>query len=319
MDQVWSWDHCFNAMALARGNPDLAWDQLMIMADRQDSFGAYPDAVNDEGEHFNYSKPPVHGWTLQYMMKQKPAFFTRERVAEAYDTLERWTNWWTTHRTWPGDAIPYYLHGNDSGWDNSTIFDHGCPVVSPDLPASLAIQMETLADLATRLGKKTDAARWRKQSKDLIDNMMKILWQDGIFVGMRRPDGFAVRCDSLIRCIPIVMGKRLPKDIRHALVDQVRTFLTPHGPATERTASQHYRPDGYWRGPIWAPSTLMIVSGLADAGEKKLARDIAERFCVMCGHSGFAENFDALTGAGLRDRAYTWTASAFLVLASDYL
>jgi len=31
--------------------------------------------------------------------------------------------------------------------------------------------------------------------------------------------------------------------------------------------------------------------------------------------SGFAENFDALTGDGLRDRAYTWTASVYLLLA----
>lgn len=32
-----------------------------------------------------------------------------------------------------------------------------------------------------------------------------------------------------------------------------------------------------------------------------------------------AENFDALTGKPLRDQAYTWTASVFLVLAHEYL
>lgn len=319
MDQVWSWDHCFNAMALAHGHPELAWDQFMIMADHQDSFGAYPDCINDEWALFNFCKPPIHGWALNYMMEQKPAFFTRERLSEAYETLSRWTQWWIKHRTWPGDEIPYYLHGNDSGWDNSTIFDHGCPVISPDLPASLAIQMETLGDLADRLGKKTDAAKWRKDSKQLIDAMVKLLWRDGIFVGLRRPDGFAVRCDSLIRCIPVVLGKRLPKEIRQALVDQVRTFLTPHGLATERTASQHYRADGYWRGPIWAPSTMMIVSGLAGLGEKKLVNTIAEHFCTMCARTGFAENYDAQIGVGLRDRSYTWTASVFLMLAHDHL
>ena len=39
----------------------------------------------------------------------------------------------------------------------------------------------------------------------------------------------------------------------------------------------------------------------------------------MTAASGFAENFDALTGKGLRDLAYTWTASVALVLARDYL
>lgn len=35
--------------------------------------------------------------------------------------------------------------------------------------------------------------------------------------------------------------------------------------------------------------------------------------------SGCAENFDALTGDGLRDRAYTWTASVMLVMAHEFL
>jgi hypothetical protein len=37
----------------------------------------------------------------------------------------------------------------------------------------------------------------------------------------------------------------------------------------------------------------------------------------LCERSGFAENFDALTGDGLRDRAYTWTASCYLTFARE--
>ncbi|MEM6315037.1 MAG: hypothetical protein AAF743_13175, partial [Planctomycetota bacterium] len=37
MDQVWSWDHCFNALALSAAHPDLAWDQLMLVFDHQDA------------------------------------------------------------------------------------------------------------------------------------------------------------------------------------------------------------------------------------------------------------------------------------------
>jgi hypothetical protein len=48
----------------------------------------------------------------------------------------------------------------------------------------------------------------------------------------------------------------------------------------------------------------------------KLARSLARAFCDLCRGNGLAENFDAGTGAGLRDRGYTWTASVFLELAS---
>jgi hypothetical protein len=36
-------------------------------------------------------------------------------------------------------------------------------------------------------------------------------------------------------------------------------------------------------------------------------------------NSGFAENFDAVRGLPLCDRAYTWTASVFLLLAEKLL
>lgn len=87
----------------------------------------------------------------------------------------------------------------------------------------------------------------------------------------------------------------------------------------EHRDSPAYDSNGYWRGPVWAPSTMIVVSGLLAAGEEKLARTIAARFCRMCAKSGFAENFDALTGEGLRDRSYTWTSSVLLILAHELL
>jgi glycogen debranching enzyme len=78
-----------------------------------------------------------------------------------------------------------------------------------------------------------------------------------------------------------------------------------------------YEPDGYWRGPIWAPSTHIIYDGLRQLGEHDRALEVARRFCETCRTSGLPENFDALTGAPLRDKAYTWTASVFLLLAHD--
>ncbi len=62
---------------------------------------------------------------------------------------------------------------------------------------------------------------------------------------------------------------------------------------------------------------MIIEDGLRRHGTRQLADEISARFRRLCEQSGFAENFDALTGAGLRDRAYTWTASVYLLLAAD--
>src|SRR3954451_22740072 len=117
--------------------------------------------------------------------------------------------------------------------------------------------------------------------------------------------------------MPIVLGERLPHEVREQLAERIASHLTPYGLATEHPDSPHYEADGYWRGPIWAPSTVLVEDGLRRAGHTDLADEVSRRFRTLCEKSGFAENFDALTGEGLRDRAYTWTAAGYLLLAGD--
>jgi len=319
MCQVWSWDNCFNAMALSYSHPQLAWDQLMLIADHQDELGAFPDSVNDYVKQYNFSKPPVHGWALRFMRQRNPAFFTRDRLQEIYEPFARWANWWLTYRVAGGERLPHYLHGNDSGWDNSTIFDQGVPLIAPDLSALLALHCAELADVAYAVGDMKAALKWREVSNRLVSQMVTELWRDDAFIGTRQFDHLLVPTNSLIALIPVVAGERLPRPVQQALVARVNAFTTEFGLATERPDSPQYLADGYWRGPIWAPSTLLIAFGLSDLGKKPMARQISERFCRLCAQSGFAENFDALTGQGLRDPAYTWTASVFTILAHEFM
>jgi hypothetical protein len=323
MCAVWSWDHCFNAMALAEGHPELAWDQFMLMFDLQHEQGALPDMVDDVKPLWAYCKPPIHGWTLARLMATNEWFAAKKRLTEVYAPLCKWTEWWLTYRDPDGTGLCEYHHGNDSGWDNSTAFMAGVPLVGPDLAAFLVIQMELLSDIAGKVGKTKDSSEWKNRAAAMKRKLTKELWRGDRFVSVKRPGGHVAEDgDSLINFIPVVLGKRLPKDIREKVVaglSQEGRFLTQHGFATENTRSPYYDPDGYWRGPIWAPSTMIIIDGLAAAGAKDLARKAAARFCDTCRENGFAENYDALTGVLRRDPAYTWTSSAFLCLAHEYL
>jgi glycogen debranching enzyme len=60
-----------------------------------------------------------------------------------------------------------------------------------------------------------------------------------------------------------------------------------------------------------------MIDALFRSGENDLAREIGSRFLHLVETSGFAENYDAITGAPLRDRAFAWTASTYLMLARD--
>lgn len=321
MTNIWSWDNCFNAMALVRKNPKLAWDQLMLFFDRQDRTGVIPDFINDKYSCWNCCKPPIHGWALRWMMGRSD-FFTRDKLREIYEPLCWWTEWWFSYRDYDRDGIPQYNHGNDSGWDNSTVFRDGVPVESPDLSSFLVLQMDTLAVIAGILDKPEEARMWKRRADETLKKILEHFWHSDSFVALRPESHEIIESESLLLFIPLVLGKRLPRMVIDYLVNRLRQkdkFLTDFGLATESVSSRYYASDGYWRGPIWAPSTMIIVDGLAAVGEKKLARDIARRFCDMAMQSGMAENFNALTGEGLRDSAFTMTASVFLILANEYV
>ncbi len=323
MNNVWSWDQCFNAMAMAKAHPALAMDQMLTLVDHQDEYGAYTDAFNDMEMHYNYSKPPVHGFTMQELLKRLPAKPSRDVMETMYDSLGRQADWWMQYRVLePVEGtlssyrcLPYYLHGNDSGWDNSTMFSKGVPLVSPDLSALLVLQMDTLSVLATDLGKAAASDTWKNRADALFAGLMAALWQGDHFAARLGNTGDVVECQSLIPWLPLILGERLSEELRAKLKAGMVEHLTEWGLATEKVDSPCYIPDGYWRGPIWAPSTYLAVVGLERSGFDAVAQDIAQRFCKLCAKSGFAENFDAVTGAALRDPAYTWTASVFLLLA----
>lgn len=318
MDKVWSWDHTFNALALAPGAPELALDQFLAPFDHQDAAGAMPDSITHSEVLYNFVKPPIHGWALTRLRERLGRPLGRVELETVYARLARWSRFWLDSRTVAGRALPYYQHGNDSGWDNSTTFDHDRVIEAPDLAAFLAVQLDVVADLADELGL-DDAAHWRDE-RDRVEQ--------ALLTELRDADGFFAvgalsrarsKRTSLLNLLPVLASPRLPGEVVDTLADGIAAHLTEWGPATQRIDTEEYESDGYWRGPIWAPSTMLIEEGLRRGGRDALADTISERFRALCERSGFAENFDALTGEGLRDRAYTWTASVYLVFAHDHV
>ena len=316
MDKVWSWDHCFNALALAPGDSAAALGQFRLIFDHQDSSGALPDSVTHSEVLYNFVKPPIHGWAFDKLRERMPDAVPPEALAAVYHDLSLWTDFWLTSRRVTGHELAHYQHGNDSGWDNSSTFDCDRVLEAPDLAAFLILQLDTLARLSDELGRNAGAAR-RVQRDAMAAALLAELWDGENFVARAPLSGRTSSATSLLNLLTIVAADFLPADVRQRVATAIADHLTDWGPATELPSSSCYESDGYWRGPIWAPSTVIVEDGLRRAGFVTLADTVSERFRRLCERSGFAENFDALTGEGLRDRAYTWTASSYLLLSHE--
>lgn len=315
MSGMWAWDHCFNAMAMIRKHPRLAWNQFMVVFDHVNSQGALPDLLTECGKIQVYEKPPVHGWALAKMIRLNPGFFTPEILNEAYEALASWTNYWLIYRDPYHTGLPVYYHGNDSGWDNNTWFQTTMPLASPELSAYLVIQMEVLAFLGKRLGIPND---WQEKSQNMLKLLLDKCWTGGEFKAVNVTNGLIDQAgDSLLPYMAILLGKRLPKEIYQNLKKAITTpgrFLTEWGLASESTKSPLYNDAGYSRGPIWAPANLMAVAALSQGGDRQAARELAHRYCKLCAQNGFAENFNARTGQPNNEKTLSWTASIFLIL-----
>ena len=326
MHYIWSWDHCFNAMACAYGLPEMAWDNYFTVFDAMDAEGRLPDVLGYARLDMSVLKAPIHGWTLKKMQKEMQ--LTDSQLQQAYVTLKRWTNYWFIHRDSNKNGVPEYIQSNDC-WDNGSEFNiKGNPNYianreSAILSAYLITQTDQLHDLALKLGKKDEVVEWKKKSAHLLAHLIEKLWNGERFLTINIEDGgsYNKESQSLMRFVPVILGEKLPSEIISKMKKNLTEggYLTDWGLATESINSPLYREDGYWLGPIWAPTTLIIADGFKRAGEDELAKEIAQKFCDMCVKSGFAENFNAKTGQPLRDPAYTWTASVFLILAHEYL
>ena len=315
MDAVWSWDNWINMLPLASTHADLAYDQFLTVSAHQDEHGAYPDALNDGFLHFNFAKPPVQGVMIAMIETAAPQFWTPERKRGAYHSVGRFTEWWLHHRTDPRSSLCHYLHGNDSGWDNGSLLSQGVPLVAPDLNALLAYQCRTLGRWAHDLERpRTEIDRWHGRADRLKEALMRELWSNDHFVA--RCAGTIVDTGSLATALPGVLGDELPEAVRAALRRWFQRFRTTWGLASEAPDSPFYEAENYWRGPIWAPATLLAIHALERLDDLDTAEIISRRFLDLVEQSGFAENFHAETGAPLVDPGYTWTAAVYLALAA---
>lgn len=317
MQNIWSWDNCFNAIFLAEKHPQLAYNQLKVFMDHQDASGAYPDFINDKYISFNCVKPPIHAWAYKTMMSKNAYFHQTDRLSRAYDSFVRNTQFWLNERLSEKDGLPYYTHGNDSGWDNASVFQKGLPVTSPDLTAYLIQQMDILAEFALILDKKEEAETWRNLADSLLGKFMSAFYDGHQLVAHETITGEKIAAKtSVILFLPIVIADRFDEGIKNELIQQLlERFEGPYGIATEEPSSPFFTPDGYWLGPIWAPETYIFVDALMRAGYTKDALRIAEKFCKVTQIGGMAENFDPVTGNGNDDLAFAWTSSVFLLLA----
>ena len=316
MNNIWSWDNCFMAIALSPNFPKLAYYQLKIFFHVQDESGCYPDYANDVFASFSCCKPPIHAWAFREMRSLNPELRCKTMLKEAYKSFKKVTDYWLLNRIPEGHGLPSYNHGNDSGWDNSTVFKKGVPVISPDLTAHIIRQLDILSLFAKELDEPGESEELSKKADGLFAKLTEELFDGKRFFAIHVPTGERIKeGDSLLTYLPIVLGYRMKKEKLDFLVQEmIDKFEGTYGLCTENPNGYFYKKGGYWLGPIWAPVTYLIIDALEECGHGTHAKRLAGKFIALAEIGLMAENFDAFSGEGFDDFAFSWTSAVYLHL-----
>lgn len=312
---MWSWDHCFAAMAMVFADPQRAWDQFMCVFDDQQEDGRIPDCIEAVKMEWRYVKPPIHGLTLDLLEKQMTLDEAQRR--EAYTRLSGWVRFWTKTRDLCGDGLPQYLHGNDSGWDNNTVFDKPGAIQSAELPAYLSLTARKLAQLAAEFEPEAVDA-WNAEAERLKAAMLDQLFENGQPISRLADTHERVAPWSALPYMSVTLGEELPDEARKGILARFAdpNFLTPYGVASEALDSPEYQLDGYSRGSIWSYGQFLPVTGLIRLGETELARKIMHGFIACCRKGEFSECFCSKDGSGQRDRALNWSVCTYIIFTA---
>ena len=335
LGRAFGWQQCFHAMALG-SNVKKAWDFLLTMFEYQDELGGIPDHISDRNQMTWIStKPPLFGFAVVYILENyNVSALTAEDYQELYDKLSRYTNWWFTHHDHSHSGYPAYYHPDESGYDESTLFEKGMPLHAPDLEAYVVMLCEACSKLAARIGKQNEADKWMSESQRVLNYLVNELWDGEQFCAKVLATGEKYKCGSVAQLQPVMLGSRLPKDIIKKLAERLmdpEEFLTDFGISSENLKSDKLMMRSFTRGPVVAPAQMLIISGLYEGGEKEAAQFLAARYLNALNSRGLAlgihpykyepisgdEILSFNSGQSVAFPFSSWVGSIYLALAQN--
>lgn len=323
---VWHWDQAFHALAYRHVDMRLAEDQIRIVLDHQRADGMLPDAIHDEGlvTHLqapvdaDVTKPPILSWAV---MKLYATSRHDDFLAEVYESLSRWNQWWMRDNR-NGNGLCEYRHPFSSGLDDSPLWDQGMPVVSPDLNTYLVLQHDNLAEIAEILGETDTAASYRSSADALAQSMIANLWDEEVGVFRAMHDGRPLSTLTPFNLLPLLTG-RLPETMAARAIANLTNpdlFWTPYPLPTVAVSDPAFDPNQMWRGPTWINVNYFFVEALKRIGKHDLAAELRRKTLdLVMKHADIYEYYNPLTADHPPKAApmFGWSCATFIELALD--
>ncbi|MDR1526691.1 MAG: glycoside hydrolase, partial [Dysgonamonadaceae bacterium] len=208
------------------------------------------------------------------------------RLREVFPVLLAYYRWYRTNRTWQDGS--YFSSGWGSGMDNQPRLPKGeefDPRFSTGFLSWIDITLQQvfvgkiMLQMAGVLDRKEDVRDIEAETGQLSAYVQRYMWDDRTaFYYDRYRDGTLnyVKSIAAFWSLPaeVVPPENAGRLIAH--LDNPGEFKRVHRVPTLSADHPEYDPDnGYWNGPVWAPTNYMVLEGLTTYGRDSLAHEIA--------------------------------------------
>ena len=213
-----------------------------------------------------------------------------------------------------------------------------------DLLSWLAFYSDTLAGIASKLGKEDEASVFKKQHEDMVRNLHDLHWDDEskTFTDLSVDDNGAsyhVVHKGYISLFPFLLGllKHDEQKLKHVLdlIEDPTWLWTEYGVCSLGKSDGLFQTgENYWRGPIWININYLILHSLKvhyiprqgpfksqlERIYKNLRNNLIDNVYKEYAATGYVwEQYGALDGKGKRSHPFTgWTALILLIMAEKY-
>ena len=153
--------------------------------------------------------PPVYGAALAGL---DFGSLDKATLKEFRDAFAKVTEWWFRKRS-AGSAC-FYAYPHECGIPGKPAFPAPRPCVSPDLLSYLILCCSALAEIGKALGE--DVSCWTDREEKLTKSLLS-LWDGKTFLCRDALNGDTAPAPRLLACMPLLVGGKLPGDIRNAL------------------------------------------------------------------------------------------------------
>ena len=207
---LWPRESVFQALAINRIYPGVAWQLLKSVLDAQNADGMIPQFSSPDGWKSAITHPPLLAWGV---WENYQRLHDRMLIEYAFPRLEDYIDWCTSHRDrnrnglleWAIDDDPA-RRSTESGMDTSPRFDEGVLLDAVDFSVFAAREMCFIAKIAMELGHTDDARYWQDKADYTSLKVHERLWDErDAFYYDAHMDGTPSRVASAAGFMPLLL------------------------------------------------------------------------------------------------------------------